>query len=61
MELLKSGLEANTEHANAVAVAGPNSLLEVITEAEAVTKKYVVVADVVELLNANVLRLKLRI
>ncbi len=47
---------------NAVAIAGKNSLLEVVTEAYATaTAKVTVVADVVELLNANVLRLKSRI
>jgi hypothetical protein len=57
----KAGLAAETELSNAVAIAGPNSLVEVVLESEAITDKQVVIADVVELLNANVLRLKLRI
>ena len=45
----------------AVAVPATNSLLEVVSEETAKTNKQFIVADVVELLNENVLRLKLRI
>jgi hypothetical protein len=57
----KSDLEADTRYGNAVVVAGANSLVEVVTEVEANSAEQVVIGDVVELLNANVLRLKLRI